>query len=172
LPTWRALAPRSTSSGRSASPEQHRLGEEGGVLGDEIQAIKAGILEIADVLVVNKADREGADRSVRHLISMLELRGHDAVPVEIVKTVATDGGGIDDLVAAIDRHRARVAQSSRRRDRRAEALLGEVLLDRLRRAAAAAIAARPDLVEQVASRETDPYSAADALAASLSAVLK
>ena len=49
-------------------------------MGDEIQAIKAGILEIADVLVVNKADREGADRAIRDLISMLELRGHDSTP--------------------------------------------------------------------------------------------
>src|SRR5439155_16004368 len=65
-------------------------------LGDEIQAIKAGILEIADVLVVNKADREGADRSARDLTGMLELRGHDAVPVEIVKTVASTGQGVDE----------------------------------------------------------------------------
>ncbi len=142
-------------------------------LGDEIQAIKAGILEIADVLVVNKADREGADRSVRHLIAMLELRGHDAAPVEIIKTIASQGGGIDDLVAAIERHRERVAPGSdggaRRRMKRAETLLGDVLDDRVRRVVARALAARPDLVERVASRETDPYSAADELAA---AVLK
>src|SRR6185295_3215019 len=70
-------------------------------LGDEVQAIKAGILEIADVLVVNKADREGADRQVRDLISMLELRPHEATPVEIVRTVATSGQGIAELIAAI-----------------------------------------------------------------------
>src|SRR6516225_1812623 len=76
-------------------------------LGDEIQAIKAGILEIADVLVVNKADREGADRTVRDLVGMLELRPHDATPVEIVRTVATTGKGIDELALAAERHRAR-----------------------------------------------------------------
>ena len=62
-------------------------------LGDEIQAIKAGILEIADVLVVNKSDREGADRTVRDLTHMLELRPHEADAVEIVRTVATSGQG-------------------------------------------------------------------------------
>src|SRR5438105_8861751 len=66
-------------------------------LGDEIQAIKAGILEIADVLCVNKSDREGADRTVRDLIAMLELRPHEAAPVEIVRTVATTGQGVAEL---------------------------------------------------------------------------
>jgi LAO/AO transport system kinase len=139
-------------------------------LGDEIQAIKAGILEIADVLVVNKADREGADRSVKHLISMLELRGHEAVPVEIVKTVASEGRGIDDLVLAIDRHRARVTAGGKpeRRRKRAEVMLGEVLHDRLRRAVGEALAKRADLVSRVASRDVDPYTAADEVLKSLS----
>ncbi|MSP63849.1 MAG: methylmalonyl Co-A mutase-associated GTPase MeaB [Myxococcales bacterium] len=141
-------------------------------LGDEIQAIKAGILEIADVLVVNKSDREGADNSVRHLITMLELRGHDATPVEIVKTVATShpAQGIDDLILAIERHHARGSSASdaaARKKKRARAQLGDVLHDRLRRAADAALAAHPDLVEQVASRQLDPYSAADTIARTL-----
>ena len=59
------------------------------------------------MLVVNKADREGADRAVRDLISMLELRGHDSTPVEIVRTVATSGKGIDELALAIERYRDR-----------------------------------------------------------------
>jgi LAO/AO transport system kinase len=137
-------------------------------LGDEIQAIKAGILEIADVLVVNKADREGADRAVRDLVAMLELRSHDATPVEIVRTVATTGNGIDELVAAIDRHRAhaRAAQPSAlpaRVRRRAEAALREHVVDRLRRATDEALAARPDLIDAVAARSTDPYTAAEEL---------
>src|SRR5262249_55733327 len=79
-------------------------------LGDDIQAIKAGILEIADVPGVNKADREGADRTVRDLTHMLELRGATGKGhVEIVRTIATTGAGIEELVAAIDRHRARAA---------------------------------------------------------------
>jgi LAO/AO transport system kinase len=139
-------------------------------LGDEIQAIKAGILEIADVLVVNKADREGADRAVRDLVAMLELRGHDAVPVEIVRTIATAGNGIDELLHAIDRFRARgIRQAEQpgtigpRRLRRAEAQIRELVVDRLRRGADEALASRAELVERVATRTTDPYTAADEL---------
>jgi LAO/AO transport system kinase len=145
-------------------------------LGDEIQAIKAGILEIADVLVVNKSDREGADRTVRDLVGMLELRGHDAEPVEIVRTVATTGKGIDELAAAAERHRQRglrapesEAQSegrtalTPRRRRRASASVRERVLDRLRRAVDEALAARPQLVDEVATRVLDPYSAAELL---------
>ena len=155
-------------------------------LGDEIQAIKAGILEIADVLCVNKADREGSDRTVRDLLGMLQLRGHHSPEVEIVRTVAASGReqGIDELLAAIERQRARANAASAaeeianapdasarpgsagiRRRKRAEAMLQEVLLDRLRRAAASALAARPDLVAGVAARTIDPYSAADELLA-------
>jgi LAO/AO transport system kinase len=141
-------------------------------LGDEIQAIKAGILEIADVLVVNKSDREGADRTVRDLTSMLELRGHGAAPVEIVRTVATTGHGIDELVAAVVRHRARASgptgEAARRR-RRAEAMLRELVIDRLRRRADDGVAARADLIEQVAARSTDPYSASDEIVAAITA---
>ncbi len=138
-------------------------------LGDEIQAIKAGILEIADVLVVNKADREGADRTVRDLVGMLELRAHDATPIEIVRTVATTGKGIDELALAVERHRERGARApggsgaSPRRRRRAEATLRELVVDRLRRATDAALARRGELVDQLAARATDPYTAADEL---------
>ncbi len=137
-------------------------------LGDEIQAIKAGILEIADVLVVNKADREGADRSVHHLLSMLELRSHDAVPVEIIKTVASTGQGIDDLVVAIERHATRPRQANDpRRQKRAQAMITEALFERLRRQVVDAFIACPQLIARVAARELDPYSAADELLASL-----
>jgi len=150
-------------------------------MGDEIQAIKAGILEIADVLVVNKADREGADRAVRDLIGMLELRPHEATPVEIVRTVATSGQGIPELVTAIERQRERgrgpsdptgaprseqgtpEQVRSERQRRRAQATLRELVLDRLRRGAESALEARPDLVDEVAARTTDPYTAADAI---------
>jgi LAO/AO transport system kinase len=133
-------------------------------LGDDIQAIKAGILEIADVLCVNKADREGADRSVRHLIAMLELRPHEAVPVEIVKTVATSGEGIDALVAAIEQHRARQpGRGGDRRRQRALSMLAEVLDERVGDAARAALAANQALAEQVGDRALDPYHAAERL---------
>jgi LAO/AO transport system kinase len=141
-------------------------------LGDEIQAIKAGILEIADILVVNKSDREGADRTVRDLVSMLELRGHEAVPVEIIRTVATSGKGIDELVKAVDRFRERGVQVADRpgangltprRRRRAQATLRELVVDRLRRAVDEALAHRAGLVDDVALRTTDPYTAAEEL---------
>lgn len=145
-------------------------------LGDEIQAIKAGILEIADVLVVNKADREGADRSVRDLVAMLELRkttASAAVPeVEIVKTVAPSGQGIDDLVAAVESHHARASSEDasgapRRARRRAETQLAEVVSERIRQSVAAALARRPDLIDRIATRTLDPYTAADELAAAI-----
>ena len=127
-------------------------------LGDEIQAIKAGILEIADVLVVNKSDHEGADRTVRDLIAMLELRAPSAPPVEIVRTVATEGKGIDELVQAIERHRARGAN---RRVFRAQATVRELVVDRLRKITDETLAKNPELVESVATRATDPYTAAN-----------
>jgi LAO/AO transport system kinase len=139
-------------------------------LGDEIQAIKAGILEIADVLVVNKSDREGADRTVRDLVSMLELRPHEAAPVEIVRTVATTAKGIDELALAVERHRERNARAQKegvslRARRRAEATLRELVVDRLRRAVDGELGRRADLVDALAVRAptTDPYTAADEL---------
>jgi LAO/AO transport system kinase len=144
-------------------------------LGDEIQAIKAGILEIADVLVVNKSDREGADRTVRDLTHMLELRPHEAEPVEIVRTVATNGKGIDELAKSCERHRERGLRApepeaagfngplSERRRRRAYAAVREHVLDRLRRAVEEVLAGRGELVDRVATRALDPYSAADEL---------
>jgi LAO/AO transport system kinase len=145
-------------------------------LGDEIQAIKAGILEIADVLVVNKSDREGADRTVRDLTHMLELRPHEAEQVEIVRTVATNGKGIDELAKACERHRERGARAPEpesssaangpagvRRRRRAQAAVREHVLDRLRRAVDDALAGREELVDRVATRAVDPYTAADEL---------
>ena len=159
-------------------------------LGDEVQAIKAGILEIADVLVVNKADREGADRTVRDLLTMLDLRhtgGHEPAPahpvsgtaatlqtldaadapgrdVEIIRTVAMRGEGIPELVAAIARHRALTAPAaSARQAQRAGRELREVVLDRLGRAVDAKLAEHHTLVEKVQRRTTDPYTAADLL---------
>ena len=134
-------------------------------LGDDIQAIKAGILEIADVLVVNKADREGADRTVRDLTHMLDLRSGQ--PVEILKTVATTGEGIDELVQAIDRHRAK-QDGSRRAKSRAAAQLLELVKDRLLVAARSALDARGGLdalAEEIAERRRDPYAIADEVVA-------
>ena len=104
-------------------------------LGDDIQAIKAGILEIADVLVVNKADRPGADETVRDLAQMLSLAKDHPWKPPIIRTSARSGEGTRELVDAIEKHRAWSAGSGEQvRRRRAaarvevEALLREALL--------------------------------------------
>ena len=139
-------------------------------LGDDIQAIKAGILEVADVLVVNKADREGADRAMRDLIHMLDLRDAEGGrhEIEIVKTIASwglrDGSGIADLVAAIDRHRE---QPDERAVARAAAHLSELIRGLLQDRAAQALAAvggMEEIAAQIAARRQDPYSAAEKIA--------
>jgi LAO/AO transport system kinase len=136
-------------------------------LGDEVQALKAGLLEIADVFVVNKADREGADRAVRDLAGMLSLpEERRATPdPEILKVVATTGEGVAALAEALDRLREQEQRSGafeQRRLRQAEARLTALLRDRLRRQAERALEAfggRQALAAQVAARSLDPYSA-------------
>ena len=81
-------------------------------LGDEVQAIKAGILEIADILVVNKADLPLADRTERELLGMLSLRHYDAWTPQVVRTVATSGAGVAELADLIELH-ARTCASQR-----------------------------------------------------------
>jgi LAO/AO transport system kinase len=144
-------------------------------LGDEVQALKAGILEIADVLVVNKADREGADRTVKDLLTMLRLRADGPGQREIVQTVAARGQGVDELLAAIVRHRDRQQASgafAQRRLAQAEAQVRAVLTARLRRQAEAEIARHGGiarLAEEVAARRRDPYSVAEEIALQRSA---
>ncbi|HUJ26237.1 MAG TPA: methylmalonyl Co-A mutase-associated GTPase MeaB [Myxococcales bacterium] len=141
-------------------------------LGDDIQAIKAGILEVADLFAVNKSDREGADRTVRDLRSMLELNhamGRDPEhPIEIVKCVASRGEGIDELWAQIDAHYEYLRKGTglqRRETQRARSELVEVLRERLLRVALDKLAAEgaqlDDLASKIARRETDPYTVAD-----------
>jgi LAO/AO transport system kinase len=88
-------------------------------MGDGIQAAKAGILEIGDVFVVNKADRDGADRAVRDLRHAVDL-GDRSEPgswrAPVVRAVATTGDGVDDVVAAIEEHRAWLGRRGRRGD--------------------------------------------------------
>jgi LAO/AO transport system kinase len=86
--------------------------------GDAVQANKAGLLEAADVFVVNKADRAGADETVRHLHQMLDLGGERRWRPPILSTVATTGGGIDELSEAVARHRRYLADSGEGEDRR------------------------------------------------------
>ncbi|MCS6802811.1 MAG: methylmalonyl Co-A mutase-associated GTPase MeaB [Chloroflexota bacterium] len=138
-------------------------------MGDDIQAMKAGLLEVADIFVVNKADREGADAVVRQLRTMIALGAPLDRPPPIVPTVATTGEGVDRLREEIDAHFAYLAASSRldRLTRRqAERRVLEVtrtrLLARLSRAVGDSTLFE-EVVAEVAARKLDPYSAADRL---------
>ncbi|MED7954366.1 methylmalonyl Co-A mutase-associated GTPase MeaB [Streptomyces sp. BE303] len=146
-------------------------------MGDGIQAAKAGILEIGDLFVVNKADRDGADATARELNHMLGLGGPrepgDWRP-PIVKTVAARGEGVDEVVEALEKHRAWLDEHGElavRRRRRAA--------DEIEAIALAALRARigdlrgdrhlTTLAERVVAGELDPYGAADRLVAGLTA---
>ncbi|MFN8597003.1 MAG: methylmalonyl Co-A mutase-associated GTPase MeaB [Anaerolineae bacterium] len=161
-------------------------------LGDEVQAIKAGILEIADVLVVNKADRDGVQSTINALHAMLDLgtAPHTALHhgallkmpeiqakaaerwrPPIIKTIAAEGKGLDELMVALDQHReylqTQAAGLQRVRVRAAielETILRESMLNRL--LAAVGAERLEGLIDQVAGREIDPYSAAEKLLAS------
>ena len=139
-------------------------------MGDGIQAAKAGILEIGDLYVINKSDRDGADALRRDLRSMLALaeRSEGAWKPPIVKTVASRAEGLDEVVAEIDKHRAWLEESGeleRRRTRRAR--------DEIEAIAVTALRARwgdvhgrselDDLASAVVAGESDPYTAADSL---------
>ena len=136
--------------------------------GDGVQANKAGLLEIADVFVVNKADREGAADTVRDLQVMLELAGERDWRPPIVETVATDSRGIDDLWRAVLDHRSHLeadGRLERRRDARLREELRAIVHERLRAGADERCSGErfDRLVEKVAARELDPYAAADEL---------
>jgi len=146
-------------------------------LGDSIQAIKSGLLEIADVLVVNKADRDGADRTERDLRTMLTLRARERADVAIVRTIATrgvaGGSGIAELAAAIEAHRAQTwsgpAAAARARQRIA-AHLAELVRALLADRAARALQARGglgELADAVAEHHSDPWTLAEQLVATL-----
>jgi LAO/AO transport system kinase len=135
-------------------------------LGDDIQAIKAGILEIADVLVVNKADLAGADRLVAELRTMLQLGAQHAWPPPIVQTVATEGNGIGELADRVEAHRAYLEESGSWHTRRADSARRQVraiVEDRVQRRVDQ-VTAGVDWQQRfasIAAREQDPYSVAD-----------
>lgn len=139
-------------------------------MGDGIQAAKAGILEVGDLYVVNKADRDGADQVRRELRGMLNLadRPADAWKQPILPTVAQTGEGVAEVAAKLDEHRAWLADSGsldRRRRRRARAEVEAIAMTALRRtwAGFAGGAALDDLAGDVVAGRRDPYAAADAL---------
>jgi len=144
-------------------------------MGDGIQAAKAGILEVADVFVVNKADREGADqtaRDLRHMLSLGERRDPDTWQPPIVKTVASKGEGIDEVIAALAKHREWLVASgrldARRRVRAAdeiEAIAVATLRERMGDVRGGTML--DQLAGRLVASEVDPYTAADELIASL-----
>jgi len=162
-------------------------------MGDEVQAIKAGLLEVADIVVVNKGDRPGAQRTASQLRAMLVAVGRagtrgrgDARPVpsdaaerprpkepEVLVTTATTGAGLPELLDTLDRHRARgrAASNSPARLARAEAQVRAILADRLGEQlhAPERIDSTTETIRRVASHELDPFSAADELLVRLGA---
>jgi GTPase len=144
--------------------------------GDEIQAIKAGILEIGDVFVVNKADREGAQRTIADLEMMIETkpgRGQTAWKPPVVATVAPEAEGLEELMGAIERHWDHLLESGlleKKTEQRMKAELLEILNLMVSRAAGGALEeedAGRELVKRMAAREIDPHSAAEEVVAYL-----
>jgi LAO/AO transport system kinase len=135
--------------------------------GDEVQALKAGIMEIADLFVVNKADREGADRTVASIESLLALEAYapEAWRPPILKTQATSGTGVPELLDAIDRFRSRPSDDGLvRRRARSEFRLRELVADRFLDHVAREVLGDGEfeaLLERIAGRSVDPYSAAN-----------
>jgi LAO/AO transport system kinase len=141
-------------------------------MGDGIQAAKAGILEIADVFVVNKADRDGADQTVRELKHGLSLARRERLGPSwrppVVRAVAARGEGVDELVEAIDQHRQWLVgrgELEQRRQARAAAEVEAIALGQLRSRIGdlRGGTALDQLAKRVAAGEVDPYTAADDL---------
>ena len=137
--------------------------------GDSVQALKAGVMEIPDVIVVNKADHPLADTMVRQVRSVLSLAPREERRVQIVKTEAVRGDGVDKLLDALQRHRSSIAQEGSLAERRRRNLMNEVLAlagARLQAALAAAVRDDPavqELLDAVVARRIDPASAARAI---------
>jgi LAO/AO transport system kinase len=137
--------------------------------GDGVQAAKAGILEVADLLVVNKADREGTQAVVRELRNAVALtaRAEGSWRPPVLTTVASEGTGVPELLGALDRFRAEAGASGEAARRRRQRARGEIeglalatLQDRLRAVAGSSL---DELAESVRDGRRDPYAAADVL---------
>jgi LAO/AO transport system kinase len=138
--------------------------------GDAIQVAKAGILEIADVFVVNKADREGAEEAVRDLANMLRLGPPLPWTPPVVATSTVTGEGLEELWAAVETHRRAQEESGRLRERRRARLaleLESLAAERLRLRVRELVDGAGDLIDALEARRTDPYRAAAMLVARL-----
>jgi LAO/AO transport system kinase len=137
--------------------------------GDDIQAIKAGIMEIADIMVVNKADRPGAEETAKDLTQMLALGAlRSAWQVPVIRTSSQAGTGIDDLMAAIGRHGTWAKESGEARRRSADAMRHDIqvlMQERVLQELANRIGKQQldEVVLQVVDKTLDPYAAVDAL---------
>ena len=135
-------------------------------LGDEVQALKAGIMEIADVFVVNKADRDGVDRVVAEIEAMLSLATHESHRPEIVRTVAAEGSGIEELLGAVERFRSAAESSGllarKRRERLRRQFEGAVQQEMRRRVRSRGLTDEETerVVDRLVAREVDPFTAA------------
>ncbi|MDF2093038.1 methylmalonyl Co-A mutase-associated GTPase MeaB [Knoellia sp. 3-2P3] len=144
-------------------------------MGDGIQAAKAGILEIGDVFVVNKADREGADatvRDIRHMISLGDRTEPGLWRPPVVKTVAAKGEGVDEVMEALDKHVAWMEETGTLRDRRVRRAGDEIESIALQQLRAKMGDLRhgngvDELAADVVDGKTDPYAAADQVVAAL-----
>ncbi len=136
-------------------------------MGDDVQALKAGVMEIADIFVVNKADRDGTDRTVADVESLLSLHAYQDGEWRppIVRTQATAGVGFDELIDAIERFSEQTSIVTSRRRQRAEVQLRAILSAKLLRQVESRVppADMTTLVERIVARSIDPYSAAGEL---------
>jgi LAO/AO transport system kinase len=139
--------------------------------GDEVQALKAGLMEIADIFVVNKADREGADRMVASIQSVLSLQhfDQDEWHPPVLRTEAITGRGVLELIAAIERHREHTAASAgRRRGERAAFRLRGILQHRFLAYVERSVLPPGHferIAGEIAARTKDPYTAAEEILA-------
>ncbi|SNY11298.1 methylmalonyl Co-A mutase-associated GTPase MeaB [Paractinoplanes atraurantiacus] len=139
-------------------------------MGDAIQAVKAGVLEIADIFVINKSDRPGADATYRDIQGMLGLgeRGPGEWRPQVVKATAVKAEGVEDVLAAVDKHRDWLSKTGNfavRRERRAAVEVEAIALGTLRSRIGSLRegTALTTLAAAVAAGELDPYAAADEL---------
>jgi LAO/AO transport system kinase len=134
--------------------------------GDSIQALKAGVMEIPDVIVVNKADHPMTDTMIREIRGVLALGPHEGWQVPIVRTESVRGEGVDELLEKLSEHRAYIEAEGTLHERRRRNLMNEVIgiaAFRLRRELEASLEDDPAiqrLLDQVVSREIDPATAA------------
>ena len=137
--------------------------------GDSIQALKAGVMEIPDIIVVNKADHPQADTMMREVRAVLALGPQRSWRVPVVRTEASNGQGIDKLIETIDEHRAHIEEEGTLAERLARNLRAEVLgiaASRMRRELETRTEENPEwakLLDSVVRRETDPATAAGKL---------